>query len=187
MSRLRRNGRGAPILLALALAGGGALHLGQAIGAALAMVPANEPSPQAPVACPQPPAALAKALLAREEQVKLEEDALRDRQAVLALANAALDRRLQELAESQASLRATIAQVDSAAEDDISRLTRVYEAMKPADAAALFESMAPDFAAGFLARMQPDAAAAIMSGLSPQAAYAVSVVVAGRNATAPTE
>lgn len=187
MSRLRRAGRGAPLMLALALALGGALHLGQAIGAAVAMVPARGTSSQDPVACPQPPAAVARALLAREEQVKLEEDALRDRQAAIALSNAALDKRLQELATSEASLRATIAQVDGAAEDDISRLTRVYEAMKPSDAAALFETMAPDFAAGFLARMQPDAAAAIMSGLSPQAAYAISVVVAGRNALAPTD
>lgn len=188
MSGLRRAGRGAPLLLALALAVGGALHLGQAIGTALAMVPAKDAAaPHEVAACPQPPAALAKALLAREEQVKLEEDALRDKQAAIALSNAALDRRLQELTTAEAALRATIAQVDGAAEDDISRLTRIYEAMKPADAAALFESMAPDFAAGFLARMQPDAAAAVMSGLTPQAAYAISAVVAGRNARAPTE
>lgn len=188
MSKLRRAGRGAPLLLALALATGGALHLGQAIGAALAMVPARDAdAATSEAACPQPPAALARALLAREEQVKLEEDVLRDRQAAIALANAALDRRLQDLAAAEDSLRATVAMVDGAAEDDLARLTRVYEAMKPADAAALFESMTPDFAAGFLARMQPDAAAAVMSGLSPQAAYAISVVVAGRNALAPTD
>ncbi|QYZ69804.1 MotE family protein [Neotabrizicola shimadae] len=182
-------GLGAPLLLALTLAVGGALHLGQAIGAALAMVPASPADEGAPTAtnCPQPPAALAKALLAREEQVKLQEDALRDREAAISLANAALDVRLEELSQAEESLRATVALVDSAAEDDLARLTRVYEAMKPADAAALFGSMAPEFAAGFLARMQPDAAAAIMSGLPPQAAYAISVVVAGRNARAPTE
>lgn len=189
MKRAARTGLGAPLLLALTLAVGGALHLGQAIGTALAMVPASsaEESVPEPSACPQPPAAVAKALLAREEQVKLEEDSLRDRQAAVALANAALDVRLEELARAEESLRTTIALVDGAAEDDLTRLTQVYEAMKPADAAALFESMAPEFAAGFLARMQPDAAAAIMSGLPPQAAYAISVVVAGRNARAPTE
>lgn len=187
MTAQRRPGRGAPVILALALAAGGAIHLGEGISAAMALAPPEVEAAAEAKDCPRPPAELARVLLAREEQVKLEEDALRDRQAALALAGAAIDRRLQDLAAAEDSLRATVALVDGAAEQDLARLTRVYEAMKPADAATLFESMAPEFAAGFLARMQPDAAAAILSGLSPQAAYAVSVVVAGRNAGAPTE
>ena len=47
--------------------------------------------------------------------------------------------------------------------------------------------MTPEFAAGFIGRMRADAAAAIMAGLSPQAAYTISVILAGRNARAPTE
>lgn len=186
MSVGRRMGRGMPLLLALALATAGAIHLGQGIGSAVAMAPDTAAVPEA-THCPEPPAALARALLEREEQVRLQEDVLRDRQAALALANAAIDRRMGELKAAEASLKATVALVDGAAEDDITRLTRVYESMKPADAAALFETMSPEFAAGFLARMQPEAAAAVMSGLSPQTAYAVSVVVAGRNARAPTD
>ena len=81
-------------------------------------------------------------------------------------------------------LKATLALADGAAEADIERLTAVYQAMKPKDAAALFETMAPEFAAGFLGRMPPEAAAAILSGMSPEAAYGVSVIVAGRNAGA---
>ena len=69
-----------------------------------------------------------------------------------------------------------------AAEDDLAGLTRVYETMKPKDAAALFERMDARFAAGFLARMRPEAGAGIMAGLSPEAAHAISVVLAGRNA-----
>ena len=80
-----------------------------------------------------------------------------------------------------------LAVAEKAAEGDLSRLTSVYEAMKPKDAAALFEAMEPEFAAGFLGRMRPDAAAGIMTGLSPETAYMISVVLAGRNARAPTE
>jgi flagellar motility protein MotE (MotC chaperone) len=47
--------------------------------------------------------------------------------------------------------------------------------------------MSPEFAAGFLGRMAPEAAAAILSGMSAEAAYGISVIVAGRNANAPTE
>ena len=47
------------------------------------------------------------------------------------------------------------------------------------------KAMEPDFAAGFLGRMRPDAAAAVMAGLTPETAYSISVILAGRNATAP--
>jgi flagellar motility protein MotE (MotC chaperone) len=47
--------------------------------------------------------------------------------------------------------------------------------------------MDPVFAAGFLGRMRSDAAAAILAGLPPELAYSISVVLAGRNASVPTE
>jgi flagellar motility protein MotE (MotC chaperone) len=87
----------------------------------------------------------------------------------------------------EARLRETLALADGAAEADIERLTAVYQAMKPKDAAALFEAMSPEFASGFLGRMAPESAAAILSGMSAEAAYGISVIVAGRNAGAPTE
>jgi flagellar motility protein MotE (MotC chaperone) len=78
-----------------------------------------------------------------------------------------------------------LALADGAAEDDLVRLTAVYEAMKPADAAALFQTMAPEFAAGFLGRMRAEAAAAVISGMTPESAYSISVLIAGRNALVP--
>ncbi|MEP4475030.1 MAG: hypothetical protein ABJ024_08265, partial [Lentilitoribacter sp.] len=78
-----------------------------------------------------------------------------------------------------------MALANTAAEDDLVRLTAVYENMKPKDASALFEQMEPGFAAGFLGRMRADAAAGILSGLSPQVAYSISVILAGRNADIP--
>ena len=80
-----------------------------------------------------------------------------------------------------------MATADKAAENDIGRLTAVYENMKPDQAAALFRLMEPSFAAGFLGRMRPDSAAAILAGLEPDLAYSISVVLAGRNADVPRE
>ena len=108
--------------------------------------------------------------------------ALEDRMQALAIANEAAAARLAELAAAEDSLRRTLAIAETAAEDDLAGLTRVYETMKPKDAAALFERMDARFAAGFLARMRPEAGAGIMAGLSPEAAHAISVVLAGRNA-----
>lgn len=127
------------------------------------------------------------ALQARETRIAEREVAIEDRLRAMALAQDELNERLAELEEAEASLTAALALSETANDDDIARLTAVYEAMKPADAAGLFEQMEPVFASGFLVRMRPDAAAAIMAGLEPQTAYSVSVIIAGRNANAPTE
>jgi len=123
----------------------------------------------------------------REARLKRREMQIEDRMKALEIADTAIERKLQALVEAEESLGATLALADGASEEDLMRLTDVYEKMKPKDAAALFEEMAPEFAAGFLGRMRSTAAASVMAGLSPKAAYTISVILAGRNATVPKE
>lgn len=130
---------------------------------------------------------LVEALNEREAAVRARELELSLRADVLRVSEEQARLKLAELEQAENDLRATIAVVSTAAEDDLTRLTDVYASMKPKQAAALFETMDPEFAAGFLGRMRPDAAAQIMAGLSPTAAYSVSVILAGRNANAPKE
>lgn len=179
-----RAGRSVLVVLALLLASSGALRIGSIAGVALANSDVV-PEPATPASCPPPPAALAGALATREAEVAVLEAAMADRKAALALAETAISLRMAELEAAEANLKATLALADGAAEDDLLRLTTVYETMKPKDAAALFETMSPEFAAGFLGRMRPDAAAAVLSGMSPDAAYSISVLIAGRNAAVP--
>ncbi len=131
--------------------------------------------------------AVLKSLMARSDQLKRREREIEARLQTLELAEREIAINLAALAEAEESLEATIALADGAAEDDIGRLTEVYQKMNPQEAAALFEAMDPSFSAGFLARMRPDAAASIMAGLSPAAAYTISIVLAGRNSNVPTE
>jgi flagellar motility protein MotE (MotC chaperone) len=187
MSRRRRAGRGALFVVAMLFASSGALRLGSGIGAALAKSEAETTTDGQPPQSCEMPTALSEALTLREERVAAQEAALKDRLAALALADAAITRRMEEMKAVEAELKATLAAADGAAEADIERLTAVYQAMKPKDAAALFETMSPEFAAGFLGRMPPESAAAILSGMSAEAAYGVSVIVAGRNADVPKD
>lgn len=123
----------------------------------------------------------------REKVLAAREAEIQDRMKALEIADQAIEKKLAALEQAEENLRATLALADGATEADVSRLTTVYEQMKPKDASALFEEMDPAFAAGFLARMQPEAAAGIMAGLSPEAAYTISVVLAGRNGSVPKE
>jgi flagellar motility protein MotE (MotC chaperone) len=183
--------RGVLFFLAGLMMASGVIRIGLGLNEARAVtapVPAETPAPPVvPASCPAPPAALAEALAQREARVAVREAALDDRLAALALAEEVTTRRLEELQAAEASLAATLTKADGAAEGDLSRLTTVYEAMKPKEAAALFETMAPEFAAGFLGRMRPEAAAAVLSGMTPEAAYTVSVLLAGRNALVPRQ
>lgn len=127
-------------------------------------------------------ARILKILQEKEARLNQKEEEQFERQRVLDDAAEQVKNRLAEIEEAEQQLRATLTLSDSAAEDDLSRLTSVYESMKAKDAAPLFEAMEPEFAAGFLGRMRPDAAANIMAGIKPDFAYTISVLLAGRNA-----
>jgi flagellar motility protein MotE (MotC chaperone) len=131
--------------------------------------------------------ALLEAFRAREARLVEREGQLEDRIQALHVTEVSVSEKIAALGAAEESLKATLALAQTAASDDLARLTAVYENMKPADAAALFTEMDPAFAAGFLGLMRPDAAAAVMSNLDAARAYTISALLAGRNANAPTE
>ena len=187
MGHKHRSGHVLGVIAALLVVSGG-LRLAFGVGPAIAYAEDTQPEMQEEEeATSVAVAPLLAALSEREERVALRETAIDDRLRALSLAEAELTERLAEVEAAEASLTAALALSETANDNDIGRLTLVYENMKPADAATLFEQMAPDFAAGFLVRMNPEASAAILAGLEPQTAYSISVIIAGRNANAPTE
>lgn len=158
------------------------------LGAGAGEVLAEEGTvPDSPPPAEGTTAELLAAFQAREARAAAQEAELARRMEELRAAEAELADQIAALDEAEASLAATLAIAETAAQDDLARLSRVYEAMKPQDAAALFAAMDPAFAAGFMGLMRPESAAAVMTNLDPEAAYAISAVLAGRNALAPTE
>jgi len=130
---------------------------------------------------------LVESLNEREASIARKEAAIEKRIADLAMAEQALTDNLELIRLAEERLKATLALADGALEGDIAHLTSVYESMKPKDAAILFEQMDPKFAAGFLSRMTPASASGIMAGLAPETAYAISLIFAGRHIEVPRE
>ena len=187
-----RIARNSLTVIALLLAASGIIRFGggpaAAIGRELASLDAPSISPSLEnCETPEDVSLALQSLLEREERLDAREAEVEQRMALLSEAEAAMTVTLAELEAAEAELNATLTVASTAAEDDLARLTTVYETMKPVDAAALFAQMEPRFAAGFMGRMRPDAAAAIMAGLDPQTAYTISVVLAARNADVPDE
>jgi flagellar motility protein MotE (MotC chaperone) len=185
----RRAGRGALLLIAGLFFASGLARMGDGAGPALAReIGAFAAAAIAAAPTPADGAGEVDGLLAalrlREARLAQAEARIDERARALAVAEEEVARGLARMAEAEAGLRGLLALADTAAEEDVARLTAMYEAMKPAEAAALFAEMEPGFAAGFLGRMRPDAAGALLAGLPPEKAYALSVVLAGRNAAA---
>ncbi len=190
-TRKRRARTGILWLVALSLLTSAFLRLGSSGGFAIAQEVAgfSTEDVEAAQACTpdEDIATLLNLLNEREDRLKSREQAFEDRAQALEIAEEQVRKNLLALEQAEADLERMIALSSDAAEDDLSRLTSVYENMKPKQAALVFAEMPPEFAAGFLGRMRADAAATILAGLAPDKAYAISVLLAGRNATAPTE
>lgn len=182
----RRGARQLSVLgaIALLLTTSALLRVGDVVSVAQAL--GNESAALPAGSAPEGDATtLLDAFRERETRLESREAAVAEREQALALAAAEIEERLADLEESRESLAQMIALADSAASDDLARLTAVYENMRPQEAATLFEDMDPAFSAGFLGMMDPVAAAAIMGRLTPETAYSISAVLAGRNTSAP--
>lgn len=181
----RRRVRGSLLFIAGLFVVSATIRFGEGIGLAFAAVGGEATAPQS-CAPSEDSMALLRAVQERENKVTEREGALTDRRQALDLIEKRIQDRLAALVAAEEELSKTVAIADKAAEQDVQRLVTVYENMKPKEAAPLFEAMAPEFAAGFLARMRPETAASIMANLNPEVAYSISVIVAGRNARAPS-
>ncbi len=130
---------------------------------------------------------LLAAIREREVQLERENERLAERRQTLNVAEAKLAEQLAAFEEARAGLEETLAIADGAAERDIARMTAVYEHMKPEDAARIFDHMELSFASGLLVRMKPESAAQVLTGMEADRAYAITLMIASRNARAPTE
>lgn len=189
-------GRGALGILVLLLACSAAIRLVSSADSVMAEARDALATPDGPVERVEPATgtptpseldAILRAFEDREARIRSQEAQIEKRLKALQIANEKIDERLVELKAAEDELRSTLALASTAAEDDLSRLTTVYENMKPKTAAALFAAMAPEFAAGFLGRMRPESAAGIMAGMTPESAYSISAILAGRNADVPKQ
>jgi flagellar motility protein MotE (MotC chaperone) len=177
-------------LIVLCFLGSAALRMtesGAAIAEEIGAMATGDPEAVRSAPGESSPDALLKAIRERESQLEAEERRMADRAQTLNVAEAKLAEQLAAFETAQKQLEETLALADAAAENDISRMTTVYENMKPAEAARIMERMDVSFAAGLVARMRPEIAAQVLAGMEADAAYAVTLTIASRNADVPTE
>lgn len=120
--------------------------------------------------------------------IDLERDALEARaltldeqEARIGLSRIALERQIEELERLGARLAETLKNADTEHMADITRLVRIYEAMKPQQAGAILDSMDIEVSTLVMAAMTEKNAGPIMANMRPIRAQAISKIIFERS------
>ncbi len=123
----------------------------------------------------------AAGLAADVELVATQKSVLDERELSLKAREAKLEGRATELQALQLTLDERWSEMQTASNDDILHLARMYGTMKPDQAASIFNQMEPEFAGGFLRQMRSEQAGLILASMETRKAYAVSLQLASVN------
>lgn len=145
------------------------------------------PVPAAPALTVQPAdPTLVEQLAAREKELDRRDAALNDRQRLVDAAEEELQRRMTALEKSRTALENSEQHTDQLRNDDADRLVKIYQAMKPEDAAAIFNILDLRVGVALLNRMNPRKASAIMEAMSPQRAILATQLLVNSHARPAT-
>jgi flagellar motility protein MotE (MotC chaperone) len=123
-----------------------------------------------------------QSLGARRGELDQREKDLSTQLTLMAAAEAKLDARLKALNAVKAEIGGLVAQADQQKASEVDRLVRVYEKMKPKDAAPIFTGLDDKVRLPVAARMKEQALAMILAQMAPNDARALTERLAERYA-----
>jgi flagellar motility protein MotE (MotC chaperone) len=171
-----------------------ALKLGSLFMAAgqLVLAEAHAAPPEAPSARPAPPPPpvdpdTLQALAQRRAEIDKRTEEMREREAVLAATEKRVEEKIARLHEIEKSIDNAAKQRDGEEEARIKSLVRIYETMKPKEAARVFEQLEMPVLLSVLQRMKEIKSAPILASMEPAKAKAVTVAIALKNDAKPAK
>lgn len=121
-----------------------------------------------------------QSLSKRREELVGRERQLEMRETMLKAAEQRVDQKIAKLSSLQGEIQKLLHQNDQAEEERLRSLVKVYEAMKPKDAARIFENLDQNVLLDVTERMKEAKIAPILASMDPAAAQAVTVKLATR-------
>jgi len=118
---------------------------------------------------------LLQRLADRRREIEAREQELHVRQGMLAAAEARIDRKIAELKNLQSEIDGRIKVFDEQQENKMESLVKIYENMKPKDAARIFEDLEMDTLLEVAQRMKERKLAPVMAKMNPEKAREVTV------------
>ena len=124
--------------------------------------------------------ALLQSLAARRGELDQREASIVEREALLTVAEQRLDEKLAELRALREDLEGMLDQLDEEQEEHLQSLVRIYENMRPGDAARIFDGLDMDVLLQVLQRMSERKTAPILAAMQPERAREVTAELALR-------
>lgn len=121
---------------------------------------------------------LLQALSQRREELDKREKTLRGREALLQAAEQQVDRKIAELKSLRADIEKLLGQQSKEEEERIASLVKIYESMKPKEAAAIFNTLEMDVLLAVMGRMSERRSAPIIAAMTPDKAREVTIKLA---------
>jgi len=121
-----------------------------------------------------------QALQERREEIDRREDDVIRKEAELEAIRKQIERKVAELQALQDTIQGLLIQHDEQEEGELRRLVKIYEVMKPKDAARVFDTLDMPILLDVLQRMKERLAAPILANMDPERAKSVTVELAQR-------
>lgn len=122
--------------------------------------------------------AVLESLSKRREELERRAKALDMREQLVGAAEKRLQDRVAELKQIQADIDKTIDRKDEQSEERLASVVKMYESMKPKDAARIFERLDMGVLLDVVKRMSPRKMASVLSQMDPVAAQELTVELA---------
>lgn len=129
---------------------------------------------------------LLQQLAERREVIEAREREINLREGMLKAAESRIDKKVEELKALQATVEKLLAKYDDQQTAKIASLVKIYENMKPKDAARIFEALDMDTLLMVAERMKERSLAPIMANMDPNKARDVTFDLARRRQLPPT-
>jgi flagellar motility protein MotE (MotC chaperone) len=124
--------------------------------------------------------AVLQGLAGRREELERREAELNQREAVLKAGEQRIEAKVQELKQLQGSMEALVRKYDDEEETRKKSLVKIFETMKPVEAARIFEQMDLPILLDILERMKERNAAPVLAQMHPARAKQVTAEIARR-------
>ncbi len=118
----------------------------------------------------------------RREALDARQHDLELRQNLVKAAEDRIDKKISEMKALQANIQSMLKQVDAQDDSKMKSLVKIYENMKPKDAAKIFEQLDMPVLLGVLTHMKEQKVAPIMESMDPMKAKTITDAIAVRRA-----
>jgi len=118
---------------------------------------------------------LLKQLAERRDELDKRDHELDTRETLIKVAEQRVDQKIQELTSLRQQIQTLLNTASEAQAAQVDNLVKIYETMKPKEAARIFETLDTPVLLGVIQRMKPAHTALIMAEMSPEKAKEITV------------